>query len=129
MEQKPSMLMTPFDCQTIPQWLYMLKLILPYTPEKFHHSLAVFIRFQEMQSTIKNFKNFNCKKQFDNILNDMKPYMDPSTQEMMEQLETMMGMMDMMSEFMPNDIMDIFNMKGDSAHERMDESSCNEKSG
>lgn len=143
MEQESSKLMTPFDCQTIPQWIYLLKLILPYTPVRYQHTLAVFIRFQEMQLTMKHFNGFGRKRQFDNILNDVKPYMDPNTQEMMEQMESMMSMMEMMhtmqdfhentsdsssqsqgfnpmdilSGFTGGDLSSIFNMKGNSEHE------------
>lgn len=142
MDRESSKLMTPFDCQTIPQWIYILKLMLPYTPEKYQHSLAVFIRFQEMQFTMKHFNGFG-RKQHDNIIHDIKPYMDQSTQEMMEQMESMMSMMEMvqmmqscsqhdqntsgdsqsfnpidiLSGFMDNNFSDILNMKGSSENE------------
>lgn len=114
MEHESSKLMTPFDCQTIPQWIYLLKLILPYTPVRYQHSLAVFIRFQEMQLTMRHFNGFDRKKQLDNIINDVKPYMDSGTQEMMEQMESMMSMMEMMQ---MSDLSDLFNMKGDFSNE------------
>ena len=129
MERESSKLMTPFDCQTIPQWIYNLKLMLPYTPPTIQHSLAVFIRFQEMQFTLKHFNGFGKKRHYDNIINDVKPYMDPSTQEMMEQMESMMSMMEMMQTlngsdsqspegFNPLDMFsDLFAMKGDNNHE------------
>jgi len=136
MEYESSKLMTPFDCQTIPQWLYILKLILPYTPEKYQHSLAVFIRFQEMQFTLKHFHGFGRKKQLDTLLDDVKPYMDPATQDMLEQMESMKGMMEMMqmmqdfpqeatdssamdffSAFTGSDLSELFKMKGNSNHE------------
>lgn len=125
MEQIPPKLMTPFDRTTTPDWLYMIKLMLPYTPEKLQHSLAVFIRFQEMQYTLKYFRGFSNQKSSDNILSDIKPYMEPSAQEMMEQMESMISMMEMvqmMNEntsdnsegFNPmNMFSDLFNMKGD----------------
>ena len=139
MERESSKLMTPFDCQTIPQWIYILKLMLPYTPEKYQHSLAVFIRFQEMQLTMRYFNGFGKVKHFDNIINEVKPYMDPATQEMLDQMDSMMSFMEMMqiiqdfpqnnsqasgetSGFNPMDILsglagsdlsEIFNMKGD----------------
>ena len=140
MEQNPPKLMTPFDCQTTPQWLYMLKLMLPYTPDNLQHSLAVFIRFQEMQYTMKYFNKCSKKHSHNTVLHDIKPYMDSSTQEMMEQMESMMSMMellqnmqentsdnpqdsngfnpmDMFSEIMGNDISNLFHMKGNSEHE------------
>lgn len=120
MEQDFQKLMTPFDCQTIPQWIYLLKLILPYTPSKFQHLLAVFIRFQEMQFTINHFNGFGTNRTLDNIIHDVKPYMDPDTQEMIEQMASMMdimNMMEMMSDFVPNDFADLFNMKGNNENE------------
>ena len=112
MEQDSPKLMTPFDCQTIPQWIHILKLMLPYTPLTLQQSLAVFIRFQEMQFTLKNFSGFSGKTQFDNIINDVKPYMDPAAQEMMAQMESMMNMMNMMEMMQMTDLSDLFNMKG-----------------
>ena len=120
MEQEPPKFMTPFDCQTIPHWIYTLKLILPYTPLTLQHSLAIFIRFQEMQLTMKHFHGFKKKEPKDNILNDVKSYMDPETKDIIEQMETMMGMMEMMQtmqDFPLNAIGDLFNMKGDSNNE------------
>jgi len=136
MERESSKLMTPFDCQTIPQWIYILKLMLPYTPEKYQHTLAVFIRFQEMQFTMKYFTGFGPKKHFNNLISDVKPYMDSSTREIIEQMESMMSMMEMMQmmndssqntsdesqsfnfmdilgELAGSDFSTIFNMKGD----------------
>lgn len=129
MELESSKLMTPFDCQTIPQWIYILKLMLPYTPKKYQHTLAVFIRFQEMQFTINSFNGFSKEKKIDNIINDVKPYMDSTTQEMMEQMESIMSMVQMMQIFNENNsdisegynpmniFSDMFNMKGDNNHE------------
>lgn len=126
MEHKSTKLMTPFDCTTTPDWLYMMKLMLPYTPEKLQHSLAVFIRFQEMQHTLRHFQGFSKGKLSNNILSDLRPYMDSSAQEMVEQMESMMSMMEMMQMMNenttdgPNPInmfSDLFNMKGDTNHE------------
>ena len=132
MERESHKLMTPFDCLTTPHWLYMMKLMLPYTPDTIQHTLAVFIRFQEMQYTMKHFRGFSRKKGTNSLLNDIKPYMEPSEQEMMEQMESMMNMMEMMqalqgtasddpsgfnpmdmfSGMMGSDLSDLFNMKG-----------------
>ena len=139
MERDSSKLMTPFDCHTIPHWIYILKLLLPYTPMKFQHSLAIFIRFQEMQLTMKHFRGFQTGKSTDNFIHDVKPYMDSATQEMIEQLESMISMMEMLQSmqesshpsdnpqninpmdflagFSDSNLFDIFNMKGDINHE------------
>ena len=125
MEQKFTKLMTPFDRSTTPDWLYMMKLMLPYTPEKLQHSLAFFIRFQEMQYTLKHFHGFSRKNNSNSILSDIKPYMEPSAQEMMEQMESMISMLEMMQMMNENTsgnpdglnpmdmFSDLFNMKGD----------------
>ena len=143
MERESSKLMTPFDCQTIPQWIHILKLVLPYTPQKYQHILAVFIRFQEMQFTMRHFQAFTREKHFENLINDVKPYMDSSAREMMEQMESMMNLMEMMqmmqdfsqdttddsgkpqgmnpldilSGLTGNDLSEILNMNGVSQHE------------
>ena len=143
MDHEYSKLMTPFDCQTTPHWIHLLKLMLPYTPAKHQHLLAVFIRFQEMQFTMRHFNGFGKTRHFDNIFNDVKPYMDPATQEMMEQMESLMNMAEMIqmmknfsqddsaassetSGFNPlnilsgvtgSDLSTIFNMKGDLGNE------------
>ena len=114
MEQESNKLMTPFDCLTIPQWIHLLKLMLPYTPSSMQHSLAVFIRFQEMQFTLRHFHGFPSERHFDNIIKDVKPYMDSTTQDMMDQMESMMSMMEMMQ---MTDLSDLFNMKGDPENE------------
>ena len=78
MERNPPKPMTPFDCITTPDWLYMFKLMIPYTPANIQHSLALFIRFQEMQYTMRHFHGFSKSKPSNSILNDIRPYMDPS---------------------------------------------------
>ena len=114
MEPKSPKLMTPFDCQTTPDWIYTLKLLLPYTPDNLQHTLAVFIRFQEMQYTFRHFRHFAPLDSQDNILGTLKPYMSSSEQEMMEQMEMMMNMMEMMDGV---DLSSMFNMKGDFSNE------------
>lgn len=137
MERESHKFMTPFDCLTTPHWLYMMKLMLPYTPDSLQQTLAVFIRFQEMQYTMKHFRGFFRKRNSNTVLSDIKPYMEPSEQEMMEQMESMMNMMEMMqmmqgassddssgfnpldmfSGMMGSDLSDLFNMKGDTNNE------------
>ncbi len=120
MEDFPKKFMTPFDCITTPEWVYMMKLMLPYTPRSLQHSLAVFLRFQEMRYTLQHFQNFSQKKQNANVLSDILPYVDHSFKDSFEQMESIMSMMEMMQN-MPDmdgfDFGDLFNMKGDNSNE------------
>lgn len=128
MEKNSNRLMTPFDCHTTPHWLYTLKLLLPYTPVQMQYSLGILIRLQEMQYTMKNFRTFPSCQSTSDLLSNLKPYMDSSELEMMEQVETMMSMVELMQTVMPTDEMDssemfhlynnmFGNMKGDTSHE------------
>ena len=53
MEQRPPKPMTPFDELTMPPQFRMLKLMLPFTPDTMRPMLAVFIKFMELQHTIR----------------------------------------------------------------------------
>ena len=74
MEQNPPKPMTPFDNLVTPPFLYTLKLLLPYTPPSIQRFFGVYIKFLELR---------------------LKPYMNPSEKEMMEQMSGMMNMMEM----------------------------------
>lgn len=101
MEKTPPKPMTPLDELVNPSFLYTLKLFLPYVPSSMQRILAIFLKFTELKKTMDSFYGFNNtpQKSFsDNILNDLKPYMNPKEQEMMEQMEGMMNMMEMMQQ-------------------------------
>lgn len=101
MEQKPTKPMTPFDTATTPRHLYMLKLMLPYTPPSVQHMLAVYIKFLELQYTMRHFHNLSCQEPGARLFSDLKPYMDKEEQEKMEQMEDMMNMMEMVQSMQP----------------------------
>lgn len=111
MDQNTLKPMTPFDCLVTPDELYMLKLLLPYTPANMQRFLAIFIKFLELRHTMEYFKGFpSCSS--DNLIHDLKPYMSKSEQGTMEQMESMMHMMDMVQNMqsMPDDQADMFSM-------------------
>lgn len=101
MEKFPPKPMTPLDELVTPPNLYTLKLLLPYMPASAQRTLAVLVKFFELQRTMEAFYGFgNGRKNIssDTILNDLKPYMNPKEQEMLEQMEGMMNMMELMKQ-------------------------------
>lgn len=111
MDQKDLKPMTPFDCRVTPDELYMLKLLLPYTPPLAQRFLGIFIKFMEFQYTWNYFQGISHSSS-ENILHELKPYMKKEEQETMEQMESMMQMMDMVQNMQPSseDSQDLFSM-------------------
>lgn len=105
MEKFPPKPMTPLDELVTPPALYTLKLLLPYMPASAQRTLAVLVKFFELKRTMEAFYGFgNGEKDISSntILSDLKPYMSPKEQEMMEQMEGMMNMMEMMKQMQEN---------------------------
>ena len=50
--------MTPFDMLVTSSSLYTLKLMLPFTPASMQRSLAIYIKFSELKSTMEHFYGF-----------------------------------------------------------------------
>lgn len=101
MEKFPPRLVTPLDELVTPPSLYALKLLLPYLPSSMQRTLAVFVKFYEFRRTMEIFHGFGRAGKAissDTILKDLRPYMNPKEQEMMEQAESMMNMMEMMKQ-------------------------------
>ena len=101
MERFPPKPMTPLDELVTPPSLYTMKLLLPYMPSSLQRTLAIFVKFFEFRQTMEMFYGFgNTGKPISSaaIFNDLKPYMNPKEQEMMEQAEGMMNMMEMMKQ-------------------------------
>ena len=95
MEQNPPKPMTPFDNLVTPPFLYTLKLLLPYTPPSIQRFFGVYIKFLELRHTMEYFRGFSSNPSPSDILEGLKPYMDPAEKEMMEQMSGMMNMMEM----------------------------------
>ena len=86
MDKRTPLPMTPFDTLTSSGELQMLKLLLPYTPPATQRMLAFFIRFTELQNTIRYFGIFSRgpeRKEFQST--------PPSFTEMLEELKPYMG--------------------------------------
>lgn len=113
MDQKDLKPMTPFDCHVTPDELYMLKLLLPYTPPFVQRFLGIFIKFLEFRYTWNYFQGF-ANASSENVLQDLKPYMRKEEQEAMEQMESMMQIMDMVQNMQSSaeDPQDLFSMFG-----------------
>lgn len=94
MEQNPPKPMTPFDNLVTPPFLYTLKLLLPYTPPSMQRFFGIYIKFLELHHTMEYFQGFSSSSP-SNILEGLKPYMEPAEKEMMEQMSGMMNMMEM----------------------------------
>ena len=154
MERRPPLPMTPFDTLVTSSELQMMKLMIPYTPSSYQGFLAFYIKFIELQNTIRYFGVFTGGKQKEpffkrpassmDILDDLRPYMGKDS-ETIDMILSAMNMMDMMKGMdMPDmsnmgdlsgmmDMMNMFNnnenndQKGNDEDERVDESSSNEE--
>ena len=95
MDQKPK-LMTPFDMLVTSSSLYTLKLMLPFTPASMQRSLAIYIKFSELKSTMEHFYGFRNSDCQGSILDQLKSCLSPEEQTQMSQMEDLMNMMEMM---------------------------------
>lgn len=101
MDKNPPKPMTPLDEFVTPAFLYTLKLFLPYVPSYMQRTLAIFLKFFELKITMESFYGFGYTPRENStadILDNLKPYMDPKEQDMMDQMEGMMSMMEMMQQ-------------------------------
>lgn len=95
--------MTPFDCRIATQSLQLTKLIIPYLPRETQHTMAVYVKFMELQNTWSFFQAFNEKTQTtQDIIQELRPYMPPSACDSIDNLMNMMSMMEMMQSFQEN---------------------------
>lgn len=105
MEKHPPLPMTPFDSMVTSPELQMMKLMLPYTPSSYRRFMAFYIKFIELQNTIRHFGLFGSGNVPDafgrrpsspmDILEDLKPYMGKEA-ETMDMILNAMNMMEMM---------------------------------
>lgn len=101
MDKTPPKPMTPLDEAVTPAFLYTLKLFLPYVPSYMQRTLAIFLKFFELKITMETFHGFGYTPRENttaDILDNLKPYMDPKEKDMMDQMEGMMSMMEMMQQ-------------------------------
>ena len=95
MDQKPKP-MTPFDMLVTSSSLYTLKLMLPFAPASMQRSLAIYIKFSELKTTMEHFYGFRNSDCQCSILDQLKSCLSPEEQAQMSQLEDHMNMMEMM---------------------------------
>lgn len=120
METKSPTPITPFDEMTTPASLRMLKLFLPYAPPSMQKTLAFFIRFQEMKSTITFFQQNRCINKdssssnpdfLQTIFKDLAPFLRPEEKEMTENFQNIIQMMEMVQSMSnPEDVGQFFNL-------------------
>lgn len=106
---------TPFDNLVSSTQLDMMKLFLPFMPPASQSYFALYIKFQELQETIRFFQHFpeglrssddsndpNANTDFISII---KPYLPEENLEMFDNISNMMNMMEMMKQMqaMSND--------------------------
>jgi len=107
MEHGPFGLTTPFDRLTTTPELQMMKLLLPYTPASSQRMLAFFIKFQELQNTIKYFSNFKSGGKVEafekkmtspmDFIDELRPYLGEKERSSIDMMMSAFGMMDMMN--------------------------------
>lgn len=123
MQRYPPKPMTPFDENVTTQQLQLMKLLLPYFPIQFRKTFAFYIKFTELQNTLKYFPHMNSSfksisQPFD-ILEDFRPYLSEQDLTSIDSVLSILNMMEMMksmdTDFMPDisgfgDMSDIMNM-------------------
>lgn len=88
--------MTPFDCRIANQNLELTKLLIPYLPPQSQRILAIYVKFSEFQYTLSSFHAFRqTAHSTQDIFEELKPYMPPSTCESLDNFMNMMSMMDL----------------------------------
>ena len=103
MEKRPPRPMTPFDELVSSPQLQMIKLLLPYVPVSGRRLLAALVKFLELRRAVRVFNGpaaselgysaEDASKPW-NLIENIKPYLDPKEAEMME---TVMNMKDILS--------------------------------
>lgn len=115
MEKRPPQLLTPFDMMVTSPQLQTMKLLLPYLPSVYQRMLAFYIKFTELQNTLSHFSSMHTSPKKSNttpfdMLEEIRPYMDPKDFESIDSLLSMLNMMEMMQAMNGNDMPDFSNM-------------------
>ncbi len=96
--------MTPFDCRIATQSLQLTKLLIPYLPRETQRIMAIYVKFMEFQNTWSSFRAFKQKSYTtQDIFQELRPFMPPSTSESIDNLMNMMSMMEMMQSMQNTD--------------------------
>lgn len=107
MEKRPPLPMTQLDMLVTTQELQMLKLMLPYIPSSYRGMLAIYLKFTEFQNTLRLFKVTKGTSSPDiiksrdihspaDILEDLRPFMNPGDADSFDMMMNMMNTMNMM---------------------------------
>lgn len=103
MAQKQTIPMTPFDSLISSEQLQMMKLLLPYMPPGTQKFFAFYVKFLELQHTVRFFQNFHTDyiglglsesppSPLD-LFRDIQPYMSPKDSESLSQLLNLLEML------------------------------------
>lgn len=99
---------TPFDNLVSSTQLDMMKLLIPFMPPASQAHFALYIKFQELQETIRFFRDFPEGVRAEDFTNDeeeapdffkiIKPYLPEENIEIIDNISNMMNMMEMMKQ-------------------------------
>lgn len=104
MDKNPPRPMPPFDEQSIPGELHMLKLLLPYTPAALQQTFGILVRVMELQYTLQYFQQTGALLHSQNsagfsspftILEEIAPYLPQKEAGMLDTFRSMMHIMEM----------------------------------
>ncbi len=107
MEKHPPLPMTQLDMLVTTQELQIMKLMLPYIPSSYRGMLAIYLKFAEFQNTIRLFNASKGAPSQDiiksrdihspaDILEDLRPFMNPGDMDSFDMMMNMMNTMNMM---------------------------------
>ena len=99
--------MTPFDILTQDESMRMLKLMIPFLDPSVQKMLAVYMKYAELQNTIRYFRNFDASPirsqshsdglTLTGILEEIRPYMSEQEGASIDSILSAFQMMEMMS--------------------------------
>lgn len=117
MDNEKSCPQTPFDSLIIPRELQILKLLLPVFPSSVQKILGIYIKFMELQYTIRYFHSSMHVLQFPDsssdtvsfrgLIENISPYLDKKQAEALQNIETAMQMAELFQasgDFAPEDL-------------------------
>ena len=101
--------MTPFDCSVVSPSLQITKLLIPYLPPSTQRIMAIYVKFMEFQNTFSTFQAFRQKSNStQDIIQDLIPFMPPSACKSLEQIQSMMSMMELFQDYDEESMFEMF---------------------
>ena len=108
---------TKFDCMVTNETMQLMKAVIPYIDGPISNLLEIMRKFKELENAsfinsniAITTMNENHSKSTENMLSDIMEFMDEDTKESIENIKSMMEMMDM---FKDMDTADIFQTMDD----------------